>query len=128
MICYPWQFQQIQQQQSKNDSISDRDKAVIMDNSNIIFYNENNTPIVLVKKSLSADELTHMFFCALWTKVKSGAFSKEEMQDAVIKYLPHLFDVLDLEDGRDKIIEDQAITIESLQYALSKLSGKKAGN
>lgn len=126
MICYPWQFQQIQQQHPKQDSISDRDKVEIMNNSNVIFYDENGTPIVLVRKSLSADELTHMFFCALWTKVKSGTFSKEEMQDAVLKHLPSLFDVLELEDNRDKIIEDQKTTIETLKYAVLKLSGKEA--
>lgn len=126
MLCYPWQFQQIQQQQSKPDSISDRDKVEIINNSNVIFYNEDGTPIILVKNSLSADDLTKMFFSALWTKVHSGTFTKEEMQDAVLKHLPSLFDVLELEDNRDKIIEDQKTTIETLKYAVLKLSGKEA--
>ena len=126
MLCYPWQFQQIHQQQSKSDSISDRDKVEIINNSNIIFYTENGTPIILVKNSLSADDLTKMFFNALWTKVHSGTFTKEEMQDAVLKHLPSLFDVLELEDNRDKIIEDQKTTIETLKYAVLKLSGKEA--
>lgn len=127
MICYPWQFEHIKQQSSKpeTDSISDRDKVEIMNHSNVIFYDDGDSPIILVRKSLSADELTNMFFSALWTKVHSGSFTKEEMQDAVLKHLPSLFDVLELEDNRDKIIEDQKTTIETLQYALSKLSGKE---
>ena len=48
------------------------------------------------------------------------------MQDAVLKHLPSLFDVLELEDNRDKIIEDQKTTIETLKYAVLKLSGKEA--
>lgn len=126
MLCYPWQFQQIQQQQSKTDPINDRDKVAIMNNANVIFYNEDGTPIILVKNSLSANDLTKMFFSALWTKVHSGTFTKEEMQDAVLKHLPSLFDVLELEDNRDKIIEDQKTTIETLKYAVLKLSGKEA--
>ena len=97
-----------------------------MNNANVIFYNEDGTPIILVKNSLSANDLTKMFFSALWTKVHSGTFTKEEMQDAVLKHLPSLFDVLELEDNRDKIIEDQKTTIETLKYAVLKLSGKEA--
>ena len=103
-------------------TLTDAEKLEILNNSIFILYQRGSEMAATMRIGVAPDAFIEMLFRSLFMQTVIGATDKTAMANAVKKALPTFLDALGIEDEKDEIIEKQRQTIESLEYAITKLN------
>lgn len=103
-------------------TLTDAEKLEILNNSIFILYQRGNEMAATMRIGVAPDAFIEMLFRSLFMQTAIGAADRTAMANAVKKALPTFLSALGIKDERDEIIEKQKQTIESLEYAITKLN------